>query len=278
MLELTHRGFSAWIECENKHIPVFKPELDNARQRITCWIPSEPGEEFTIHWKDRGEGGGVDTASYIYLDGFMVPGKYLFGFGEASRGGVRVGPTAERPFVFGHVETDGNGPPQGRTNGKIVLKIKRVRKIPDLTRPSNKYQTPPDSPKGKRRAGHPYINYGEVRTTKKQWDFTYKYVPFDQANPGTYVTFEFRYATLDYLVNRGIISVSDLMAMNGPPAEVPIQQSTPPLTPSSKGSMFYNMFGPDHSPTSTDSDPNPNPKEYSFRGAKWNIKLDELAT
>jgi len=270
MLEIIHRGFSAWIECEGKHIPVFKPQLDVTRERISCWIPSEPGKAFTVHWRDLGQGGGVDTASYIYLDGFMVPGKYLFGFGEASRGGVRVGQTAERPFMFGQVQTDDFGVPQGRSNGKIVLKIKRVRKIPDLTRPPNKFQTPPDNSKGKRIAGHPYINYGNVRGTQKQWDFTYKFVPYDPANPGTFVAFEFRYATLDYLVGRGIISVSDLMAMSGPPIHRPLQQDTPPLTPASKKDMSYL---PNPSPSSTNS----SPKEYSFLGSKRNTKPGLIA-
>lgn len=55
-------------------------------------------QKFTIHWRDSG--GLVDTAAYIFLDGFEVPGYFLFGFGEAHRGAARISPTLQRPFVF----------------------------------------------------------------------------------------------------------------------------------------------------------------------------------
>ncbi|KAI0082612.1 hypothetical protein K474DRAFT_1585057 [Panus rudis PR-1116 ss-1] len=99
---LTHRGFTAWVTCDGKSLYEFKPVVNSDTNKVTCWIPSEPGKRFTVHWKDHGS--LVDTASYIYLDGYMVPGYFLFGFGEASRGAMRVGPTMERPFVFAEAD------------------------------------------------------------------------------------------------------------------------------------------------------------------------------
>jgi hypothetical protein len=42
----------------------------------------------------------VHTAAYINLDGVVVPGRFLFGHGEASRQGIRTGRHTERPFMF----------------------------------------------------------------------------------------------------------------------------------------------------------------------------------
>lgn len=42
----------------------------------------------------------MDTSAYIYLDGHTVPGRFLFGYGEAERGAMRVGVDTEVPFVF----------------------------------------------------------------------------------------------------------------------------------------------------------------------------------
>jgi hypothetical protein len=37
------------------------------------------------------------------LDGYVAPGRFLYGDGVAWRGGVRTGPATERPFVFQQV-------------------------------------------------------------------------------------------------------------------------------------------------------------------------------
>ena len=57
---------------------------------------------FTVHWCD--EGSKVSTCAFIMLDGVVVPGRFLHGEGAASRGGVRVSKTSERPFVFKRVK------------------------------------------------------------------------------------------------------------------------------------------------------------------------------
>lgn len=96
---LSHLGFSAWISCEDKTLPEF--EVHASSNRATCWIPSQEGKAFVIHWQDQGS--RIDTAAYITLDGFVVSGRFLFGEGHASRSGVRTGPSSERPFLFSKV-------------------------------------------------------------------------------------------------------------------------------------------------------------------------------
>lgn len=97
---LSHLGYSAWITSEDKPLPEF--EVHASSKRATCWIPSTEGKAFVVHWRD--EGSQIDTAAYITLDGFVVSGRFLFGQGHASRGGVRTGVSSERPFVFSKVD------------------------------------------------------------------------------------------------------------------------------------------------------------------------------
>lgn len=51
-----------------------------------------------MYWQDHG--GAVDSCAFITLDGLVVPGRFLFGDGIASRGGVRVSKSSEKPFIF----------------------------------------------------------------------------------------------------------------------------------------------------------------------------------
>jgi hypothetical protein len=97
---LSHLGFSAWVSCEDKPLPVYEVTISGSR--VSCWIPSKEGKAFVIHWSDRGS--KVDTAAYITLDGLVVSGRYLFGHGHSFRSGVRTSVSSERPFIFSKVD------------------------------------------------------------------------------------------------------------------------------------------------------------------------------
>lgn len=127
---------------------------------------------FSIHWSD--EGGEIDTAAYITLDGFKVPGRFLFGKGTATRSGVRTGVDAERPFVFANLDdagtpqchicgiarklmntsskdAAGSGDPDVDPSqlGLIMLRIRRIRRTG--THDPNKVQEIPNPMKGKQK-------------------------------------------------------------------------------------------------------------------------------
>ena len=42
----------------------------------------------------------MDSCGFIVLDGLVVPGRFLFGQGITSRGGLRASRSTERPFMF----------------------------------------------------------------------------------------------------------------------------------------------------------------------------------
>jgi hypothetical protein len=58
-----------------------------------------------VYWRDHES--QVDSCAYIILDGFLVPGRFLFGTGVAFREGVRSGPTSEKQFMFSKVAETG---------------------------------------------------------------------------------------------------------------------------------------------------------------------------
>lgn len=197
---LTHRGFSAWIVVNGEPIPEYLAAVDPVANRVSCWIPSEEGQvrcfssiyvhlilhgglkswpsltllwqNFAVYWQDHG--GKVDTCSFINLDGFVVPGRFLFGNGVSWREGVRTSTNSERPFVFGKVEETstsmypllnaymglmrGNVAPEAMNQvispkdiGTITLKIKQIDRVD--SRPANPLLNVPSAVLGKRKAG-----------------------------------------------------------------------------------------------------------------------------
>ncbi|KAF7969276.1 hypothetical protein HWV62_27803 [Athelia sp. TMB] len=124
----THLGFSAWIVSGGRVLPEYLVAVDPKTNKVQCWIPGEAGETFMVCWRDQG--GGIDSCAYILLDGFVAPGRFLFGSGMASREGVRNGPNTERPFMFSEVkETVPNLDVTNKDEGMITVKIKLVERF-----------------------------------------------------------------------------------------------------------------------------------------------------
>ncbi|KAF8969847.1 hypothetical protein BDZ97DRAFT_165350 [Flammula alnicola] len=208
-MPLTYRGFSAWIECNGQNLPEYLIAVDEEAHRVSCWIPGAVGQRFTVFWQDHA--GQVDSCAFITLDGLLVPGRFLFGDGIASRGGVRVSKTTERPFVFQNLP-DQDSSPQGTVKdaGMITLKIKRIKRV--VGRWANPLQPLPlTSVLGKRKAGDLCVGFGEEERVYAQHDTTWSVVPYEDnapsgAKPSTYVSFVFRYRSLEFLEAQGIVT------------------------------------------------------------------------
>ena len=103
-LTVGYPGYSylaqAWVECDGKLLPEY--DVSVSGNKVTCWLPSQPGRNFTINWCDTGS--GIDSQSFIELDGIVLPGKYIYGHGQARRTGVRTGDHTEKPFVFNKID------------------------------------------------------------------------------------------------------------------------------------------------------------------------------
>ncbi|KIK98724.1 hypothetical protein PAXRUDRAFT_87355, partial [Paxillus rubicundulus Ve08.2h10] len=186
---LTHRGFSAWIVSEGEELREYLVAVDANAHRVSCWIPSEVGKSFSVHWKD--EGTDVNSCSFISLDGFVVPGRFLFGHGETSRDGIRTGPMTERPFIFAEQVGRASVGECSRDAGTIVVKIKRVNLQGQKL--ANQLQQLPDTPGSQNSLSGHRIGYGEERPTYEQYPTTWQVKPYDNSSKRSYVTFVFRY-------------------------------------------------------------------------------------
>ncbi|TFK42431.1 hypothetical protein BDQ12DRAFT_696056 [Crucibulum laeve] len=201
---LTHRGFSAWIVVDGRNVPEYLTAVDTTANRVSCWIPSDEGQTFSVYWRDHG--GKVDSCAFINLDGYVVPGRFLFGEGMTWRGGVRTSQATERPFMFQKVPENADGS-ANKDIGTIVLRIKRVKRV--AAHIPNVIQSVPGSALGKRKAGDVYAGFGEEKPFYRQYSSTWAVEAYDKhesgsKQPATYVSFVFRYRTPEFLESQGI--------------------------------------------------------------------------
>ncbi|KAJ7063448.1 hypothetical protein C8F01DRAFT_957381, partial [Mycena amicta] len=242
---LTHRGFSAWITVEGQLVSELLVAEDAKTARVSCWIPSLPGQNFTVHWKDHG--GKVDTAAYIWLDGFLVPGRFLFGEGEASRDGVRSSENTQRPFVFRELEEDEPSTDSANKEvGMITLKIKRIERL--AGRPANTLQEIRQDTLGKRKAGEIRVEFGDEQPTYMQYPFTWSVRPLDDGK--TYVSFVFRYRSRDWLRMQGIMPESHGVPSSSPKTDTRRVSSAPavPIPDTPKTILMTPRESPDPTP------------------------------
>ncbi|KAL1669274.1 hypothetical protein GGF50DRAFT_44883 [Schizophyllum commune] len=216
---MKHRGFEAFIVCNNHVVNEygFTP-VSNDTLEIACWIPATPGEKFTVVWRDLGTGN--KTAGYIYLDGVVVPGRFLDGRGETYRTGVRSGKGSERPFVFSMTTRDDEEQKTKddlRNVGTIRLRIKRCESDTP-GRPANPVGPYPERLVGKRRAGETCIGFGKSKPYYMQAQYTWKVVgPGGSRKAPTVVSFAFKYRPMDWLIDHGIVKISVIHPMPGAP-------------------------------------------------------------
>ncbi|KAJ7097743.1 hypothetical protein B0H15DRAFT_822419 [Mycena belliarum] len=260
---LTHRGFSAWIVVDGKPVPEYLVAEDPKAAKVSCWIPSEEGQKFSVHWKDHG--GKVDSCAFISLDGLVVPGRFLFGSGEASREGVRSSATTERPFIFQTLDQDEpSGHAVNKDVGMITLRIKRITRV--ASRPANPFQQLPSVTLGKRKAGDVCVSFGENKAAFDQFAFTWSVKPYEKdassgsKYPSTYVSFTFRYRSREFLQMQGIMPESE-MPLPPPTRRVPTRRvSSAPAMPTPKAQAV--LITPRASPSPPKKKPKLQEKPY----------------
>jgi len=149
----------------------------------------------------------------------VVPGRFLFGTGVASRRGVRSGPSTEKPFVFSKIEEkgdEGSSEAAGKEVGTITLRVKRVERIGH--RAANGLQSIP-SPRGNRAVGDHCVGFGQEKPSTFQYPQTWSIKMKDK--PSTYVTFVFRYRSGEFLLAQGIMPDPE------PPLSIPAKRELP---------------------------------------------------
>ncbi|KAJ7661655.1 hypothetical protein B0H17DRAFT_1094095 [Mycena rosella] len=93
--------FSAWIAIDGVEVPEYDVEISENQQEYSCWIPSEVGKKFTVHWTNVSAlgltGGGVQVDGHKC--GFEAIASDTRPI-SASMDGIAETSTKTRPFVF----------------------------------------------------------------------------------------------------------------------------------------------------------------------------------
>lgn len=163
--------------------------------------------------------------------GRAYPAKDLLYFPRSMKVGCLVLTWSIPMLTFRLGKEMGNPPVQIRSEGKtgmIMLRIKRIRRSGDKT--PNEVQVVPEQVRGKRKFGEDcvgfvlvtysitrqpptlLIRFGNERPAEFQHPATWTVEPFDKGNPGSYVTFVFRYRSLGrfpiYIQHFALVNIS----------------------------------------------------------------------
>ncbi|TFY66258.1 hypothetical protein EVG20_g4832 [Dentipellis fragilis] len=101
-MPLEHRDFAVHISCDGKEIPHYRSETLSEKQ-ISCWIPSEVGKEFAVHYEQPKKEFGYGVK--VYCDGRLMRGKSGWSGMKGSIKGVRTSPHTISAFMFSNVKT-----------------------------------------------------------------------------------------------------------------------------------------------------------------------------
>ncbi|KAJ7141254.1 hypothetical protein C8R44DRAFT_763071 [Mycena epipterygia] len=97
---LSWKEFSAWITIDGIETPEYSVETSEDQNTVTCWIASELGKKFSIHWENSSY--RTHTAGEVKMDGNKCQAKLIYGHlvpRTVFKEGVTDGQTI-KPFTF----------------------------------------------------------------------------------------------------------------------------------------------------------------------------------
>ncbi|KAJ7451851.1 hypothetical protein B0H11DRAFT_1821790 [Mycena galericulata] len=98
-------GFSAWITIEGSNSKAEEFDAQTTQKTVQCWIASEVGKRFTVHWSNISVPGM--TGGRVLVDGNNCDGQILARDRRptsTSMSGFNETTTSVRPFVFTSVD------------------------------------------------------------------------------------------------------------------------------------------------------------------------------
>ncbi|KAF9062864.1 hypothetical protein BDP27DRAFT_1427456 [Rhodocollybia butyracea] len=132
---LSFESFSASIVVDGQPLNEYNVETSSKRgcTTVTCWIASEAGKQYKVHWKDTAC--TVANEGAVYVDGAYCGSKILHN-GHNSRvkivQGIKTSPTSLRPFEFSHLNMTDNedaGLEMPINVGQIELRFRRWQRV-----------------------------------------------------------------------------------------------------------------------------------------------------
>ncbi|KAF5349802.1 hypothetical protein D9758_010205 [Tetrapyrgos nigripes] len=97
MLELGK--FSSWITIGG--VPLQEYDITTKGLETTCWIPSEAGKSFAVHYESKRQ---LPTGIEIFLDGKRGRSKNLRKAWKDSVDGILTSSTSIKPFLFSRLD------------------------------------------------------------------------------------------------------------------------------------------------------------------------------
>ncbi|KAJ7354654.1 hypothetical protein DFH08DRAFT_49488 [Mycena albidolilacea] len=97
---LLWKDFSAWLCIEGKEAPEYDVEVSEDERTVTCWIASELGKKFSVHWTNSSF--YQCTTGRVKMDGTDCGGKTISGRilpQTVCKDGLTDGATL-KPFMF----------------------------------------------------------------------------------------------------------------------------------------------------------------------------------
>jgi len=128
---LQSKDFTAWITIEGVDAPEYSVEVSGNQEELSCWIPSEVGKKFAVHWSNISApgltGGGVQVDGHkCGFEAIASETRPISAFMD----GIAETDTKTRPFVFAPLElTDDDAYLESASHpnlGLIKLEIWRV--------------------------------------------------------------------------------------------------------------------------------------------------------
>ncbi|KAJ7646765.1 hypothetical protein FB45DRAFT_734655 [Roridomyces roridus] len=89
MLQSLDRSFGAWITIDGLVTPEYNVETSADGKTVTCWIASELGKKFAVHWTNTGYAAHVE--GQVKMDGISCGGKITSAGGEQYSSGPASG-------------------------------------------------------------------------------------------------------------------------------------------------------------------------------------------
>ncbi|KAF5349808.1 hypothetical protein D9758_010206 [Tetrapyrgos nigripes] len=118
--------YSAWVSVNGTPLTEYEAKAEDSK--ISCWIPSEVGQRFTVHFDTHGS--GVAVCGELDLDGQFVTSRvaYPLRITTVELPGFTSSPTTQKPFIFLKLETtdDDTLLDKNADLGEIKLVIREV--------------------------------------------------------------------------------------------------------------------------------------------------------
>ncbi|RPD66137.1 hypothetical protein L226DRAFT_530260 [Lentinus tigrinus ALCF2SS1-7] len=208
-MPLRHRGYGAYISCDGAELEVYKTKVENDKV-ISCYIASEAGKEFKVHWVDSKPPSHLVVE--IRMDGRrMGVLSHTKQSSKTSNGGFRIALDAHCPYQFAPLTTtDDDTLPSAYSEelGTIEVRLRRVRDfiaVPFVPKAQSRPGPASIHERNRKGAGPShYVSLGKTKEVKAKSTILRPVLIDDKP----YVTFHFFYRPREYLEDKGIIPSS----------------------------------------------------------------------